>query len=68
MQRWHIIRGDVRTVLVLASMLDRLARWLWPHYWADVAEHRIREHMGSLKAEHIKADIVGGDAQQLGLF
>jgi site-specific DNA-methyltransferase (adenine-specific) len=39
-----------------------------PDYWADVAEHRIREWQGSLRGEHVKADVVRGKAQQLGLF
>lgn len=39
-----------------------------PDYWADVAEYRIRERLGTLKAEHIKPDISDGKATQLGLF
>jgi site-specific DNA-methyltransferase (adenine-specific) len=39
-----------------------------PDYWVDVAKHRIREWEGTLRGEHVKADVVAGKAQQLGLF
>lgn len=39
-----------------------------PDYWADVAEYRIAQHLGQLRAEHCKPDITGDTEQQLGLF
>lgn len=38
-----------------------------PDYWADVAEHRIRKWLGSLRAQDIKPDVADGHVQ-LGLL